>query len=340
MLSSGFSHVLERLSGLFLAPGSDISFASLLCALCVALLFLGFKRQRRDRPVRFRALVRAVFPRRLIRGASTRVDIGLFAFNAFLSSIFFGWAILSYHVVSKTTNGALGSAFGAMPATTLSEFYCACILTLALFLASELAYWIDHYLSHTIPFLWEFHKVHHTAEMLSPLTNFRIHPVDGTVYLNILALLMGSTEGICQYLMGKGTQQYVISSSNVIVVVFSYLVAHLHHTNFWIPFSGLWGRIFLSPAHHQIHHSIDPKHFNTNLGGSLAIWDWMFGTLYVPGKRREKLVFGVAPRSREDHTVTAVLITPVFRALSHIRRPGRRHVSQAGARAGVEARGS
>ena len=46
-----------------------------------------------------------------------------------------------------------------------------------LFLAYELGYWLNHYLSHRIAFLWEFHKVHHSATVLTPLTNFRVHPI-------------------------------------------------------------------------------------------------------------------------------------------------------------------
>ena len=44
--------------------------------------------------------------------------------------------------------------------------------------------------------LWDFHKVHHTAEVLSPLTNFRMHPVDSVVFGNILAIFLGVTGGV------------------------------------------------------------------------------------------------------------------------------------------------
>ena len=50
-------------------------------------------------------------------------------------------------------------------------------MTVTLFLAYELGYWLNHYVPHRVPFLWEFHKVHHSATVLTPLTNFRVHPV-------------------------------------------------------------------------------------------------------------------------------------------------------------------
>ena len=65
-------------------------------------------------------------------------------------------------------------------------------------------------------------------------------------------------------------------------MVFIHAYVHLQHSHMWISFRGLLGRVFISPAHHQVHHSDNPKHFNTNYGSCLALWDWMFGTLYVP----------------------------------------------------------
>ncbi len=68
---------------------------------------------------------------------------------------------------------------------------------------------------------------------------------------------------------------------------------HLQHSHIWISCPGLAGRIFMSPAHHQIHHSADPIHFNRNFGSCLSVWDWVFGTLHQPAPRREAQSFGV-----------------------------------------------
>jgi hypothetical protein len=88
-----------------------------------------------------------------------------------------------------------------------------------------------------------------------------------------------------------------LGDSNIILVFFIHAYVPLQHSHVWIAFTGVLGRIFVSPAHHQIHHSADQKHFNCNFGSCLALWDWMFGTLYVPGKGREKLTFGVGAGS-------------------------------------------
>jgi sterol desaturase/sphingolipid hydroxylase (fatty acid hydroxylase superfamily) len=309
----------QKLVDLFVQPGA-FSLASLLCTLCVAILFLGWRRQPGRKPLRVKVLLRALFPRRLRRSKSSGADIGYFVFSLFLVGILFGWAVLSSHIVSAATNDALAVAFGTRQPAGLSAAQTTCIMTVVLFVAYEFGYWIDHYLSHNVAFLWEFHKVHHTAEVLTPLTNFRVHPVDTIVFNNILALVMGSAGGIAGYLLGDPVQPFTISrDNNAIILLFFFLIGHLQHTHFWIAFTGVWGRILLSPAHHQIHHSTDPAHFNKNLGSFLAIWDWLFGTLHVPGKTRQKLDFGVEPKQATDHSVTQGLVAPLYRAASHIR---------------------
>ncbi|MEC7028835.1 MAG: sterol desaturase family protein, partial [Pseudomonadota bacterium] len=51
--------------------------------------------------------------------------------------------------------------------------------------------------------------------------------------------------------------------------------------------------ILISPAQHQIHHSLKPEHHNKNFGEIFAFWDWMFGTLFIPDKE-ETIEYGIA----------------------------------------------
>ena len=187
-----------------------------------------------------------------------------------------------------------------------------------LFLAYELGYWFNHWLSHKVPLLWEFHKVHHTAEVLTPLTNFRVHPIYGWIFANILAFSTAVANGFGNYMFGDTAYQYALSDTNIILVLFIHAYVHLQHTHMWISFRGALGRVFVSPAHHQVHHSADPKHFNKNYGSCLALWDWMFGTLYIPAKQREPLVFGVTDH-QNAHTVKAELVDPFVKAAGHLK---------------------
>jgi sterol desaturase/sphingolipid hydroxylase (fatty acid hydroxylase superfamily) len=229
----------------------------------------------------------------------------------------FGWAIISSQSISDVVSNGLTGMFGGLSKSGLSEVASKSIATMALFLAYELGYWVDHYLSHRIPVLWDFHKVHHTAEVLSPLTNFRMHPVDSVVFANILAVFLGITGGVVSYLqLGS---PFEVGGTNLILVAFYFLTVHLQHSHVWIATTGLLGRVILSPAHHQIHHSDNPKHFDKNFGSCLSIWDWVFGTLQMPERHRERLNFGIATRAHDHHTAIGSLLVPFVEAVGRLR---------------------
>jgi sterol desaturase/sphingolipid hydroxylase (fatty acid hydroxylase superfamily) len=316
--------VVAKLASLLLSLGSSLSAASLFCALSIAVVFLLLNRRPEKRHVPYRVMGRALFPRWL-RHASFRADVGFLLLNVFASGMLLGWAILSSRFVSHIVSGALADMFGVLPKTGLGELASTSIVTVCLFLAYELGYWVDHYLSHRIPMLWDFHKVHHTAEVLSPLTNFRVHPVDSVVFANILGIFLGITGGVLSYLqLGSPLE---VGGTNLILVAFYFLTVHLQHSNVWIPATGALGRVLLSPAHHQIHHSDNPIHFDKNFGSCLSVWDWLFGTLHVPERKRERLHFGVETRAREHHTAIGSLVMPFVHALRRL-RPGLRQATE------------
>jgi sterol desaturase/sphingolipid hydroxylase (fatty acid hydroxylase superfamily) len=308
--------LVGSVSSVFLSVGSVFSIASLLSALCIAIAFLLLSRAPGKKDVKYKVMLRALFPRWL-RRASFKADVWFLIFNLFGAAMLIGWAIISSQFVSDTVAGALADVFGARPKPALNAVISRWIVTLCLFLAYELAYWIDHYLSHRIPVLWEFHKVHHTAEVLSPLTNFRVHPIDSVVFYNILALFAGTTAGALSYLqLGK---PFAVGGANAILVTFIFLTVHLQHSHVWIAATGALGRVILSPAHHQIHHSDNPIHFDKNFGGCLSVWDWLFGTLHMPERKREPLTFGIAIRARAHHTAMGCVVAPFLHAWERLR---------------------
>ena len=70
----------------------------------------------------------------------------------------------------------------------------------------------------------------------------------------------------------------------------------------------------MSPAHHQLHHSADPAHFNCNLGASLAIWDWLAGSLRMPPVEPPRLAFGVTGHVHDPHGVMGLVVDPAVNA--------------------------
>jgi sterol desaturase/sphingolipid hydroxylase (fatty acid hydroxylase superfamily) len=313
---------LPALLRLLVSPGSTFSAFSLTTALIIAATAITLRRIARGRRTSFKLLRRAMFPRWLMFSASTRADIGFWLLNTMATGMMIGWAALSFPAVAKWTSAVLVMLLGPQPAPWLAPPAVAAIQTFAMFLAYELAYWLDHYLSHEIPFLWEFHRVHHTAETLSPITVFRVHPIDSLVFYNIMVLIMAPTSAIFGFLLGTPGHDLTLDGTNVIVLTYIFTTFHLQHSHIWIAFTGTLGRIFASPAHHQIHHSSDPDHFGRNLGAGLAVFDWLFGTLRIPRERSECLTFGVEPSQHAPHTIAGGLITPFVRAFRMV--PGRR----------------
>ena len=311
-LTAGIDFIIAQSGRLLFSLGSHFSLTSLGAALLFATIFYAAQRVRRGRRLRLRTLVRALLPRRILHHRSNQADIGYLFFNVFVYGIVFGWSALSYQAVSNGIVSTLAALFGTPPQAA-PDWLARAVITLMLFLAYELGYWFNHWLSHKVPLLWEFHKVHHSAEVLTPLTNFRVHPVYAFVFANIIAFSAAVASGLGHYAFGDTTYQYALADTNIILVLFIHGYVHLQHSHVWLSFTGWLGRVLVSPAHHQVQHSADPKHYNKNFGSCLALWDWMFGTLYVPSKSREALSFGV-PGHEDAHTVKGEFVTPLVKA--------------------------
>lgn len=311
-----------RLGQFFLAPGSAFSVASLGVTLAVFIIAVGCA--RRGRGVPLRVLARVLFPRRLLGTASGRTD-ALFALAAPTLTFFvLGWALIS----AETVRGAVRPLLPARESALLPGPATATVATIVLFVAVEFAYWLDHRLKHAVPLLWHFHKVHHQAESLSLLTNFRVHPVDTLIFANIAAAILGTTQALLAALLGTDPTPLAVGGSNLLVLATAATLTHLQHSHLWITFGPRWGRWFLSPAHHQIHHSREPRHYNRNLGSVLAIFDRMAGTFHQPAPTREATRFGVEDGTPDPHGWRAALTDPFVAAM----RPGESHARPAASR--------
>jgi len=84
-----------------------------------------------------------------------------------------------------------------------------------------------------------------------------------------------------------------IQTIQVFTIAFYALHANFRHSHIWISYGPTAEHVFMSPAQHQLHHSILPKHHHANFGSMLSVWDWLFGTLCLAGDERP-LDFGLA----------------------------------------------
>jgi sterol desaturase/sphingolipid hydroxylase (fatty acid hydroxylase superfamily) len=314
-LLHGLVYLLAVAANVLLWPNSYLSVWVLGITLAIAVLWY---RRSGKRVRRWKVLRRALFPRHHLHGRSARADQLLTVLNHLVFTTGFVGAFLGLAVLAGTIRHGLAELTGTSQALAMAPWAAQAITTLLVFLAYEFAYYADHRLMHQVPFLWHFHKVHHTAETLSPLVNFRSHPVDGYIFAALSGTATGAMLGLCSWLFGAAAVPFTINGTNLLLVIAIYLIVSLQHTHVWIPFTGRLGRILLSPAHHQLHHSVDPRHYHSNYGSVLALFDRLFGTLRVPSKASPRLRFGVDDLAHEHHSVSGLLVVPFRDALAEL----------------------
>jgi len=234
-----------------------------------------------------------LLPRRIYLHPSHLTDLKLFAAGRVLTVFgafnFSALAALSAAGAMTLMARATGGGARAGEGTWL-EFLC--ITVIAAIVADFCTYWV-HRLHHETPSLWPFHKVHHSAEVLTPITAYRKHPVYDVVSAVAKAVPIGALQGLVLFLLVGRIEYVTLGGANFVYVLFNVLGSNLRHSHIWLDFGPVLDRVFVSPAQHQIHHSRAPAHFNKNYGEIFALWDWAFGSLYVP-KGRETLDIGLA----------------------------------------------
>ena len=300
------------------SAGSPYGAPSLLGALIVAGAYYVQRRRSRGRRFSLRGFVRSIFNSRILRHPSTMIDLKLWALNELVLMLAYSSLVVSSFTLRNLVLNGLNHALGAHDPLVWPLWTIMLVVTLAQLLSYEFAYWFGHYLFHRYEWLWEFHKVHHSAEVMTTLTELRQHPVEILAFMNLIGVATGCTLGGLSYVFGPGAEPFTLLNANVVLMIFLLTWGHLRHSHIWISFTGLAGRLFQSPAHHQIHHSDNPAHFNKNLGFALAVWDWAFGTLYIPSREPENVVFGVGDSGGEFDTVTKTFVRPFLRSAEHL----------------------
>ncbi len=309
-------------------------------ALLFSILYYVSRRRARGRSVSPRGFLRTIFALRILWNPSSRMDMRLWALNGLVLASGYGFLAVGNVFCRDAVVASLTRALGAHQATAWPAWTVLSMATLFELLAYELAYWFGHYLFHRIPALWEFHKVHHSAEVMTTFTELRQHPVEILAFMNLIAAATGTVFGVMTYVFGAGVRPFTLLNGNILLMMFLVTYGHLRHSHMWIAFTGLTGKILQSPAHHQIHHSDRSEHWDKNLGFALALWDWVFGTLYVPQATPERLHFGVGPTDGEFTTVTRNLTLPFVRFGEHVAKAGRPLAPPAPDAIGVDAHSS
>ena len=293
-----------------IAPQSSFNlfFLALTLAFCAGIYAVNARR-----PLRLRTLRRFLLPRRVFLHASAKLDYKYYVVATALRAGMLGSMIVSSTMVATGVVGLLNATFGALPPIAAPLTLMVPLATILQVVLFDLGYWIAHRVMHEVPLLWEFHKTHHAAEVLTPATAARAHPVEDLLQTNTVAAALGFGYGVLFYVFGEKAQPLTLLETNIVFFFYFLTIFHLRHSHIWLPIRGRLAYIIQSPAHHQIHHSTAAKHVGKNLGFCLSMWDWAFGTLYVPDKH-DRLEFGLGAESAEFASVKSLLFLPFAKA--------------------------
>lgn len=126
--------------------------------------------------------------------------------------------------------------------------------------------WLQHLLNHKIPFLWRFHRMHHTDRDLDVTSAVRFHPVE-----------------IAYSMLLKIAVVYLLGPAAIAVVVFEVILngtAMFNHANLGLSkkLDAILRKVLVTPDMHRVHHSIYHEEHDTNYGFAMSVWDRIFGT--------------------------------------------------------------
>ena len=133
-------------------------------------------------------------------------------------------------------------------------------------------YWI-HRLGHSSSFFWAFHQVHHSVDQLTMMALYRTHPIDSWLRTVIAPTL---------FMLVLGLPPAIWLPLSIVWDI-NLNLSHLEVD--WT--YGRFGRIFVSPVFHSVHHGVDGKSHHVNFGMGLSIWDTIFGTADHESRRPE-----------------------------------------------------
>ena len=278
---------IQLSAGYILDPNKRVFYVFLLTSLIIA--FAVFKSTRKRG-----SFLNYAFNSKVWWGNSPKVDYAFLILNGLVKVVLIAPMLVLSLYLSFYIKEFLLNKFG-YPEVQISSFWVVFFYTLTLFIIKDLSSFFVHWLFHKVPWLWKFHKVHHSATVLNPITQYRIHPFE-LIVNNLKGLFVfGVVTGCFDYLSNGQFSLYSILGVNVIGFIFMALGANLRHSHVKLKYPSWVENWLISPVQHQVHHSDNPVHYDRNLGSVLSVWDRIFGTL-IKSKEVKKIKFGLGEK--------------------------------------------
>ncbi|RMG43455.1 MAG: sterol desaturase family protein [Candidatus Dadabacteria bacterium] len=169
---------------------------------------------------------------------------------------------------------------------------------IAAFLLFDLWMYTWHVINHLVPFLWRFHRVHHSDPAMDASTGLRFHP--GEIILSYCARLI-----IIPVIGIKYSELVTYEAVLVAVILF-------HHSNVALPeyMDKILRSVIVSPRMHRVHHSDIMVETNSNYSSIFSWWDRIFGT-YRYRENMKTLRFGLKEyNSSRDQELISLFAAP------------------------------
>jgi sterol desaturase/sphingolipid hydroxylase (fatty acid hydroxylase superfamily) len=219
-------------------------------------------------------LLEYLFPWRT-KQSIVRKDFWLDGFYMFFN--FFLFSLIGYSAISNVAVVAFNDFLALFGVTNLVALQLGALPVivqyLLMFFIADFVQWNTHRLLHAVPRLWEFHKVHHSVEEMGFAAHLRYHWMETVIYKSIQYVPLA--------MLGFGIQDFFVL--HIIAVA----IGHLNHSNINITYGPL-KYLLNSPTMHIWHHAKTlPVATGVNFGISLSLWDYLFGTAYLPKSGRD-----------------------------------------------------
>lgn len=204
-----------------------------------------------------------------------RKDFWLDAFYMYFNFFIFSIFISGFYALARYGFEQINIDMQSFSLLYLDE-YSAITQLLIFFVLLDFLQWITHITLHRVPILWRFHQVHHSIQQMGFAGHLRYHWMENILYKPLKTLgvmLLGGFE----------------PEQAFIVHFFTIAVGHLNHANVKWTYGPL-KYLFNNPVMHLYHHAYElPKDrvYGMNFGLTLSLWDYLFGTAYVPDKNGE-----------------------------------------------------
>ena len=155
--------------------------------------------------------------------------------------------------------------------------------------------------------------MHHSAEVLSPLTLHRSHPIESLLFRLRRVVVTAVVAGTFLWAFRPGTLAAPMVALTAVGLALNALIGNLRHSHIHLRFGRLEA-LLVSPAQHQLHHSADPADHDCNFGVWFACWDRLFGT-WKPSGTHAPAAFGVGAARNHGEGLLSAWWHPVVSAM-------------------------